>query len=143
MKKFLLMLLIITMCFAFVSCSSNNIENNSTNAVDSSDITSDINSDDTNLTYKGNAVADIQLEANGYRTKIGTDGADQFLNFETLDEVENVEFSMEVGTIIVVYTTGEEENFGRILVDKNNNFYLRPTDNISKTYRISNLPAIK
>lgn len=131
------------MCFAFVSCSSNNIENNSTNAVDSSDITSDINSDDTNLTYKGNAVADIQLEANGYRTKIGTDGADQFLNFETLDEVENVEFSMEVGTIIVVYTTGEEENFGRILVDKNNNFYLRPTDNISKTYRISNLPAIK
>lgn len=143
MKKFLLMLLIITMCFAFVSCSSNNVENNSTNAVDSSDITSDINSDDTNLTYKGNAVADIQLEANGYRTKIGTDGADQFLNFEALDEVENVEFSMEVGTIIVVYTTGEEENFGRILVDKNNNFYLRPTDNISKTYRISNLPAIK
>lgn len=131
------------MCFAFVSCSSNNVENNSTNAVDSSDITSDINSDDTNLTYKGNAVADIQLEANGYRTKIGTDGADQFLNFEALDEVENVEFSMEVGTIIVVYTTGEEENFGRILVDKNNNFYLRPTDNISKTYRISNLPAIK
>ena len=143
MKKFLLMLLIITMCFAFVSCSSNNVENNSTNAVDSSDITSDINSDDTNLTYKGNAVADIQLEANGYRTKIGTDGADQFLNFEALDEVENVEFSMEVGTIIVVYTTGKEENFGRILVDKNNNFYLRPTDNISKTYRISNLPAIK
>lgn len=131
------------MCFAFVSCSSNNVENNSTNAVDSSDITSDINSDDTNLTYKGNAVADIQLEANGYRTKIGTDGADQFLNFEALDEVENVEFSMEVGTIIVVYTTGKEENFGRILVDKNNNFYLRPTDNISKTYRISNLPAIK
>ncbi len=131
------------MCFAFVSCSSNNVENNSTNAVDSSDITSDINSNDTNLTYKGNAVADIQLEANGYRTKIGTDGADQFLNFAALDEVENVEFSMEVGTIIVVYTTGEEENFGRILVDKNNNFYLRPTDNISKTYRISNLPAIK
>jgi len=151
MKKILLVFLSIILCFVFSSCTSKNTEENTNTKNDSSVVTevsnnkntsnstsqdSNINNDENQIIYKGKTVTNIQLDFNGYRTDIGTEGAAQLFNFESLEEVKDAKFGMELGSLILIYDNNEQERFGYIFIGEDKNFYLKAEDN-SKTYRLA------
>lgn len=154
MKKFLLIFLSITICFCFSSCDSSNPEKSSNTQSDSSLITNESNDKDTNdsisqnnnndddnkntVTFRGKTISNIQLDFNGNRMDIDTDGSAEFLSLQSLEEVSDVVFTMELGKLIIIYDDGNEEIFGNVLTGQDNSFYLKTPDD-NKIYKISDL----
>lgn len=152
MKKFLLIFLSITICFCFSSCNSSNPEKSGNTQSDSSLITNESNDKDTNdsisqnnnnddkntVTFRGKTISNIQLDFNGNRMDIDTDGSAEFLNLQSLEEVSDVVFTMELGKLIIIYDDGNEEIFGNVLTGQDNGFYLKTPDD-NKIYKISDL----
>lgn len=153
MKKYILILLSILFCFAFSSCtSSKNIEEK-TDATNANSIISnnsksekqknsifpnnDNNDIKNEVTFQNKKVSNIQLDFNGYRTNLGTEDAQELFNLESLEEAESTEFGMELGSIIIIYENGDEEQFANVYIGKDKDFYLQLENDNSKTYKLA------
>lgn len=153
MKKYILILLSILFCFAFSSCtSSKNIEektdatnansiisNNSNSEKQKNSIfpNNDNNDIKNEVTFQNKKVSNIQLDFNGYRTNLGTEDAQELFSLESLEEAESTEFGMELGSIIIIYENGDEEQFANVYIGKDKDFYLQLENDNSKTYKLA------
>lgn len=153
MKKIALLLIVITICFTLISCSSNEnnintvesnnslsventIENN--NETNSCDPTTSKNEDNQNKTvYNDRIVKDLFISTtNGTIISIDAIIADEILNIESSHESVNVEEGMKLGSIILVFDNEEEYLFGTIFIGKDKNYYLKLDFN-EKIYKLA------